>query len=104
MLKILFFFKFKKFILINYSFFRHQKLHESEEYQNFIGKVEEEEAWLNEKQQILSSPNFGENMAAVQGLLKKHDTLEVDLDVHQQRIDELIKQGKEVCFLILFCI
>lgn len=79
---------------------RHQKLHESEEYQNFIGKVEEEEAWLNEKQQILNSPNFGENMAAVQGLLKKHDTLEVDLDVHQQRIDDLIKQGNEVLLFI----
>lgn len=51
---------------------RHIKLQESEEFQNFIGKIEEEEAWLNEKQQILSSPNYGENMAAVQGLLKKH--------------------------------
>lgn len=31
-------------------------------------------------------------MAAVQGLLKKHDTLEVDLDVHQQRINDLVDQ------------
>lgn len=68
----------------------------SEEFQNFIGRVEEEEAWMNEKQQILSSPNVGENMAAVQGLLKKHDTFEVDLQVHQQRIDDLQRQGNEV--------
>lgn len=33
-------------------------------------------------------------MAAVQGLLKKHDTLEVDLDVHQQRINDLVGQGQ----------
>lgn len=62
--------------------------------------MEEEEAWLNEKQQILSSPNVGENMAAVQGLLKKHDTLEVDLDVHQQRINDLVNQGQEVCVCV----
>lgn len=35
-------------------------------------------------------------MAAVQGLLKKHDTFEVDLEVHQQRVNELIRQGQEV--------
>ncbi|KAL3094122.1 hypothetical protein niasHS_004807 [Heterodera schachtii] len=51
--------------------------------------IEEEEACLDEKQQILSSPNVGENMATVQGLLKKHDTFEVGLHMHQQRIDEL---------------
>lgn len=45
---------------------RDQKLNESEAFQNFISKVEEERAWLNEKQQILSSPNFGENIAVVQ--------------------------------------
>lgn len=46
--------------------FRDQKLNESEAFQNFVSKLEEERAWLNEKQQILSSPSFGENMAAVQ--------------------------------------
>lgn len=75
---------------------RHKKLNESEQFQNFLAKVEEEEAWLNEKQQILSSPNYGENMAAVQGLLKKHDTFEVDLDVHQKRLNDLIHQGQEL--------
>uniref|UniRef100_A0A914P3Y4 SH3 domain-containing protein n=3 Tax=Panagrolaimus TaxID=55784 RepID=A0A914P3Y4_9BILA len=44
---------------------RKQKLEESETFQNFLGKLEEEEAWLNEKQQILSSNNFGDNMAAM---------------------------------------
>ncbi|KAL3092937.1 hypothetical protein niasHS_004964 [Heterodera schachtii] len=62
--------------------------------------IEEEEACLDEKQQVLSSPNVGENMATVQGLLKKHDTFEVGLQMHQQRIDELQRQGKkEILFL-----
>lgn len=75
---------------------RHQKLNESKEFQLFIAKVEEEEAWMNEKQQILGGENFGENMAAVQGLLKKHDAFEVDLDVHRQRIADLIDQGQQL--------
>ncbi|CAI4227013.1 unnamed protein product [Auanema sp. JU1783] len=75
---------------------RHQKLNESEDFQEFLGKVEEEEAWMNEKQQILGSDNFGDNMAAVQGLLKKHDTFEVDLQLHQQRVADLIGHGQKL--------
>lgn len=71
-------------------------MNESKEFQLFIAKVEEEEAWMNEKQQILGGENFGENMAAVQGLLKKHDAFEVDLDVHRQRIADLIDQGQQL--------
>lgn len=79
--------------------FRQQKLGESEDFQIFVGKVEEEEAWMNEKQQILSSDNFGENMAGVQGLLKKHDAFEADLALHTQRIDHLIAEGQKVSFI-----
>ncbi|VDO07630.1 unnamed protein product [Brugia timori] len=75
---------------------RQQKLGESEDFQIFVGKVEEEEAWMNEKQQILSSDNFGENMAGVQGLLKKHDAFEADLALHTQRIDHLIVEGQKL--------
>lgn len=75
---------------------RQQKLGESEDFQIFVGKVEEEEAWMNEKQQILSSDNFGENMAGVQGLLKKHDAFEADLALHTQRIDHLIGEGQKL--------
>ncbi|KJH49812.1 spectrin repeat-containing domain protein [Dictyocaulus viviparus] len=84
----------------------HQKLSESEEFQEFLGKIEEEEAWMNAKQQILGqfflvlvfccSDNYGDNMAGVQGLLKKHDTFEVDLQLHKQRVDDLIRQGNQL--------
>lgn len=60
------------------------------------------QAWLNERQQILSSPNVGDNMAAVQGLLKKHETFEVDLEVHQQRIDDILKMGEEVRTILTY--
>uniref|UniRef100_A0A2A6CFM8 Spc-1 n=1 Tax=Pristionchus pacificus TaxID=54126 RepID=A0A2A6CFM8_PRIPA len=75
---------------------RQQKLKESEDFQEFLGKVEEEEAWMNEKQQILASDNLGENMAGVQGLLKKHATLDVDLALHKQRVEDLDRLGQQL--------
>lgn len=51
---------------------------------------------MNEKQQILSSDNIGENMAGVQGLLKKHGAFEGDLALHTQRINQLIAEGQKV--------
>ncbi|OUC41857.1 spectrin repeat-containing domain protein, partial [Trichinella nativa] len=66
----------------------------NEEFQVFIGKVEEEEAWITEKQQVLSVEDFGDTMAAVQSLIKKHGAFEVDLGVHRQRIGEIMQHGQ----------
>uniref|UniRef100_A0A1I8HD84 Spectrin alpha chain n=1 Tax=Macrostomum lignano TaxID=282301 RepID=A0A1I8HD84_9PLAT len=60
------------------------------------GKVEEEEAWIMEKQHLLSSNDLGDNLAAVQGLLKKHDTFETDCHVHEERCQEICSKGDEL--------
>ena len=76
---------------------RGQKLDESIAYQQFLAKIEEEEAWISEKQQLLTVPDLGENMAAVQGLLKKHDAFETDLSVHTERCTEICSgQGQKL--------
>merc|ERR1719211_439639 len=76
---------------------RGQKLDESITYQQFLAKIEEEEAWISEKQQLLTVPDLGENMAAVQGLLKKHDAFETDLSVHTERCTEICSgQGQKL--------
>ena len=66
---------------------RGRKLEESIIYQRFLAKIEEEEAWISEKQQLLTVPDLGDNMAAVQGLIKKHDAFETDIAVHRDRWD-----------------
>ena len=43
-----------------------KKLNESLAYQEFLASVEEEEAWVNEKQNLLSSEDYGDTLAAVQ--------------------------------------
>ena len=75
---------------------RGQKLDESLTYQQFLAKVEEEEAWISEKQQLLSVEDFGDNMAAVQGLLKKHDAFETDFAVHRDRCADICDAGNQL--------
>ncbi|KAG7248973.1 hypothetical protein CRUP_027745, partial [Coryphaenoides rupestris] len=62
-----------------------QRLEESLEYQQFVANVEEEEAWINEKLNLVGSEDYGDTLAAVQGLLKKHEAFETDFTVHRDR-------------------
>ncbi|GAB6021923.1 hypothetical protein CHUAL_006086 [Chamberlinius hualienensis] len=75
---------------------RGQKLEESLAFQQFLAKVEEEEAWITEKQQLLSVEDYGDSMAAVQGLLKKHDAFETDFQVHRDRCQDIDAAGKQL--------
>ncbi|XP_063696613.1 spectrin alpha chain [Culicoides brevitarsis] len=72
---------------------RGQKLDESHIYQQFLAKIEEEEAWITEKQQLLSVEDYGDSMAAVQGLLKKHDAFETDFAAHKDRCSDICSNG-----------
>ncbi|GLV31595.1 alpha Spectrin [Carabus blaptoides fortunei] len=75
---------------------RGQKLDESLVYQQFLAKVEEEEAWISEKQQLLSVEDYGDTMAAVQGLLKKHDVFETDFSAHSERCKDICDAGTKL--------
>lgn len=79
--------------LKNLAATRGQKLDESLIYQQFLAKVEEEEAWITEKQQLLSVEDYGDSMATVQGLLKKHDAFETDFAAHHDRGSDICEQG-----------
>lgn len=73
---------------------RSQKLAESEDYQKFLSRVDEEEAWIQEKRQALAEPDPKSNkMAAVQGLLKKHDVMEAEFQAHRDRVEDLNSEG-----------
>ncbi|RWS03708.1 hypothetical protein B4U79_02448, partial [Dinothrombium tinctorium] len=75
---------------------RGNKLEESLVFQQFLAKVEEEEAWISEKQQLLNVEDYGDTMAAVQGLLKKHDAFEADHAVHKERCADIISAGQQL--------
>ena len=75
---------------------RGNKLEDSHVFQQFLAKVEEEEAWVSEKHQLLSVDDYGDTMAAVQGLLKKHDAFEADFAVHRERAADIISAGNQL--------
>uniref|UniRef100_A0A1W7R9J9 Spectrin alpha chain n=1 Tax=Hadrurus spadix TaxID=141984 RepID=A0A1W7R9J9_9SCOR len=75
---------------------RGHKLEESLVYQQFLARVEEEEAWVSEKQQLLSVEDYGDTMAAVQGLLKKHEAFEADFSVHRDRCSDITSDGQQL--------
>jgi len=75
--------------------YRGQKLEESYTFQQFSASVEEEEAWIAEKQHLLSSSDHGDTMATVQGLLKKHEVFETDFQIHRDRCNEIKKEGEK---------
>ena len=64
--------------------------------QQFLAKIEEEETWISEKQQLLTVPDHGDNMAAVQGLLRKHDAFETDISGHDDRCTDICEHGQQL--------
>uniref|UniRef100_A0A4W5RT67 Spectrin alpha, non-erythrocytic 1 n=1 Tax=Hucho hucho TaxID=62062 RepID=A0A4W5RT67_9TELE len=75
---------------------RGQRLEESLEYQQFVANVEEEEAWINEKLNLVGSEDYGDTLAAVQGLLKKHEAFETDFSVHRDRVNDVCSNGDDI--------
>uniref|UniRef100_A0A4W4H2V2 Spectrin alpha chain, non-erythrocytic 1 n=1 Tax=Electrophorus electricus TaxID=8005 RepID=A0A4W4H2V2_ELEEL len=75
---------------------RGQRLEESLEYQQFVANVEEEEAWINEKLNLVGSEDYGDTLAAVQGLLKKHEAFETDFTVHRDRVNDVCANGDDM--------
>ena len=56
------------------------------------------EAWISEKQQLLIVPHHGDNIAAVQGLLKKHDVFETDISVHGNQCTDICEAGQKLIY------
>ncbi|KAH9498945.1 hypothetical protein Btru_003975 [Bulinus truncatus] len=73
---------------------RGHKLEQSYAFQQLSANVEEEESWITEKQHLLSTGDLGDTMAAVQGLIKKHEAFESDFQVHKERCSEIKKEGQ----------
>lgn len=83
------------FDLQNMSAARNQRLAESEEYQNFISRIDEEEVWIREKKHT-TPPDSADTMAAVQALLKEHEGMESEFVNHRGRVQALNDEGQKL--------
>jgi len=75
---------------------RNNKLSDSEEYQQLLTNIHEEESWIAEKLVLVSNDDHGDTLASVLGLLKKHEAFETDYNVHQQRVDDIKTQANDL--------
>lgn len=45
---------------------------------------------------LVSNDDYGDTLASVQGLLKKHEAFEADFEVHKQRSSEIEQQAQDL--------
>ncbi|XP_022415244.2 spectrin alpha chain, erythrocytic 1 isoform X2 [Delphinapterus leucas] len=72
------------------------RLGESLEYLEFMENAEEEEAWISEKEAMVTQGDSGDTLAATQSLLKKLEALENDFAVHEIRVQNVCAQGEDI--------
>ncbi|KAJ6218483.1 hypothetical protein RDWZM_009640 [Blomia tropicalis] len=65
---------------------RRQKLEESKKLCQFLWDMAEEEAWIKEKEQILSSNEIGHDLTTVSLLISKNRALEDEIAAHYQQL------------------
>ena len=65
---------------------RMSRLQESLKVQEFYLQVEEEEAWIREKEPMASSQDYGKDINSVMKLQQKHQTLETEIQGNLKRL------------------
>ncbi|XP_016975530.1 spectrin beta chain, non-erythrocytic 5 isoform X5 [Drosophila rhopaloa] len=75
---------------------RRENLEDSLSLQQFLRDAEDELQWLAEKQLIAGSQDLGTSLLSVQGLQKKHNSLEAELTSQEPLIQALLQRGQQM--------
>jgi spectrin alpha len=73
---------------------RQSHLDDSLRAQQYFADANETEAWMTEKEPIISNPEYGQDEDSAQALLKKHEAVESDLHAYLSTIDNLGRVSK----------
>ncbi|KAM7448230.1 hypothetical protein ABFA07_003643 [Porites harrisoni] len=65
-------------------------------YFQFNRDCDDEEAWIKEKEPMLQSTNYGNNLFEVQTLQKKLQTLCAEIKIHEAHKDNICKRGQDL--------
>ncbi|CAF0847409.1 unnamed protein product [Brachionus calyciflorus] len=68
---------------------RRERLSEANTLFQFCRDLDDEEAWIKEKKLLVSSEDYGRDLASVQNLRKKHKRLEAELQSHEPAVLQL---------------
>ncbi len=78
---------------------RQEKLLGAHDIQRFNRDADETISWINEKDLLLSSDDFGKDLASVQALQRKHEGVERDLAALSDRVGTLGNEANNLCGL-----
>lgn len=76
---------------------RQEKLFGAHEIQRFNRDADETVAWIAEKDVVLSSDDYGRDLASVQALQRKHEGVERDLAALEDKVATLGAEAKRLC-------
>jgi len=62
----------------------------------FIRDCDDEELWIEEKLRMAQSPDVGNSLVQVNMLQRKNDTLQKEVDNHDQRIQQVCQDGEKM--------
>ncbi|ESO05968.1 hypothetical protein HELRODRAFT_105953 [Helobdella robusta] len=75
---------------------RQQKLNESKAMCQLEWDLTEEETWIREKEQLMSSPDIGHDLTSVQLLINKHKIDEDELKTHRTYLNGVVQTGVDL--------
>ncbi|XP_066281028.1 spectrin beta chain, non-erythrocytic 5-like isoform X2 [Branchiostoma lanceolatum] len=75
---------------------RRDNLEDTLVLQQFYLDVEDELAWVREKEPLATSTDLGQNLTSVQSLQKKHQALEAEIGSHEPLIDAVLNTGQHL--------
>ncbi|NWH75832.1 SPTB2 protein, partial [Piaya cayana] len=75
---------------------RRARLEESRRLWKFFWEMAEEEGWIREKEQILSSDDYGKDLTSVVRLMSKHKAFEDEMSGRSGHFQQAIKEGEEM--------
>lgn len=75
---------------------RKERLQESLKGHQLFRDIEDELAWVREKEQIASSSNRGRDLIGVQNLIKKHQALISEIHNHEPQVTKVCRAGDDM--------
>ncbi|XP_072407098.1 spectrin beta chain, non-erythrocytic 1-like isoform X3 [Chiloscyllium punctatum] len=73
---------------------RRAKLEESRRLWKFFWEMGEEESWIREKEQIMSSEDYGKDLTSVMMLISKHNSFKDEMSGRSGPLQQTIKEGE----------
>ncbi|CAF0910362.1 unnamed protein product [Didymodactylos carnosus] len=82
--------------LIDLARKRREQLEQGKLLWKFYSDMNDEEIWIDEKQQQMTSPDYGHDVNSVLSLKNKHKSQEYDMQIRYTQLEQLLNTGEQM--------